>query len=192
MIGNEDMPGKLANIKKMRMAAGSLALVTLAGLIWVLAFYFLYPSEKTGHLAMCWLIFMGFILPFCWPVALFCCFLSIFLPANAVLVLTAAFMMIAVLIVLRAVYLTNKQSYNSLLNGFRAERYKSVIFGFFVSILYFVNAGNEAPLAYGACFIYQLFMVSNFILSCYCEKRLRRMDFREIFGTDWKNPYGQA
>ena len=191
MFNHNDMSGKLKFISRMRILAGLLLFVELLAVGWTLAFYFLYPSQQTGFLSISWLLLIGMVIPFNWPGAIVCALLSIFLRADAVLILTAGIYIIFILLVNRAVWVPNPRGYHLLVKVMRLEIGKSVILMLAGGFIALVDTGGEEFVTYMVIAVYEFGSAINMIIFYKLLESIDNMDYREIFQVDGKRPYGQ-
>lgn len=191
MFNHNDMSGKLKFISRMRILAGLLLFVELLAVGWTLAFYFLYPSQQTGFLSISWLLLIGMVIPFNWPGAIVCALLSIFLRADAVLILTAGIYIIFILLVNRAVWVPNPQGYHLLVKVMRLEIGKSVLLMLAGCFIALVDTGGEEFVTYMVIAVYEFGSAINMIIFYKLLESIDNMDYREIFQVDGKRPYGQ-
>ncbi|TCS81483.1 hypothetical protein [Pectinatus cerevisiiphilus] len=191
MFNHNDMSGKLKFISRMRILAGLLLFVELLAVGWTLAFYFLYPSQQTGFLSISWLLLIGMVIPFNWPGAIVCALLSIFLRADAVLILTAGIYIIFTLLVNRAVWVPNPQGYHLLVKVMRLEIGKSVLLMLAGCFIALVDTGGEEFVTYMVIAVYEFGSAINMIIFYKLLESIDNMDYREIFQVDGKRPYGQ-
>ncbi|WP_231036087.1 hypothetical protein [Pectinatus sottacetonis] len=185
------MSGKLGIISSMRILSGILLAVELAGVIWILGFYFLYTSNAVAQLSVSWLIFIGMILPFNWPGAIICAFLTMLLPTDAVLVATTAIFTILILLVNRAVWSPNPQNYVYLVRAMKFEIAKSILMmlaGCFISL---VDTNGQEVITYLIVAVYEIGAAGNIYFFYRLLVKMNSMDYREVFQTDTKTPYGQ-
>lgn len=191
MFKNNDMSGKLIFISRMRILAGLALIVQLIAVCWVLAFYFLYTSSAVVALSLSWMIFIGLFLPYNWPGAIVCGLLSMFLPPDAVLIITAAVYFIAIILVNRAVWLPNPQNYDFLVRGMKIEIAKYILVMILGCFMALIDTNGQIFVGYLIIAIYEIgSAISIFIFYTFLQK-LDKMDYREIFQTDGKTPYGQ-
>lgn len=191
MFNHNDMSGKLKFISRMRILAGLLLFVELLAVGWTLAFYFLYPSQQTGFLSISWLLLIGMVIPFNWPGAIVCALLSIFLRADAVLILTAGIYIIFTLLVNRAVWVPNPQGYHLLVKVMRLEIGKSILLMLAGCFIALVDTGGEEFVTYMVIAVYEFGSAINMIIFYKLLESIDNMDYREIFQVDGKRPYGQ-
>ena len=191
MFSNHDVAGKLELIGRMKLLAGILLVGELLSIGWVLIFYFLYSGQEVGNLSVSWLLFIGMMVPFNWPGAVVCAISSLFLPTNAVIILTAGALIILVLLVNWAVWDPDPQHYNFLVKGMRLEMIKSVLFMLAGCFIALVDTNGRDDIIYMAVAVYEAGSAINIIIFNKFIMVLDRMDYREVFQTDGKKPYGQ-
>ncbi len=187
MFDNNDIAGKLKLINCMRILAGLFLLIELIAVGWVIVFYSLYSGPEIGSLSVSWLIFIGMMLPFNWPGAIICAVLSMVMPTNAVVVLTAAVLTVLTLNINRAVWAPNPGNYTFLVIAMRIEILKSIIYMMAGCFIALINADG----IYMAVIVYEFGSACNILIFYKALSALDRMDYRGIFQMDEKRPYGQ-
>lgn len=191
MLNHNDMSGKLKFISRMRILAGFLGTVELVAVSWILFFNFLYPNPENSKLSMSWMLLIGMIIPFNWPGAILCGLLSMILQPNAVLILTAAFYIILSLTANRAVWLPSPKSYFYLVRIMRLELVKSFLLMLAGCFIALINTTGQELAAYIAVAVYEAGSAVNILIFYKLLFLMNGMDYREIFQTDGKKPYGQ-
>ncbi|MDQ0202959.1 hypothetical protein [Pectinatus haikarae] len=191
MFNHGDMSGKLKFISRMRILAGILLAAELLAVSWAVLFYFLYASQATGVLSVSWLLLAGMIFPFNWPGAIFCSLLSMILRADAVIILTAGVYMILALLINRIIWAPNPKGYFFLVRAMRLEIGKSILLMLGGCFIVLINAGGQELVTYMAIAVYEVGSAINIIVFYKLLRVIDRMDYREVFQTDCKTPYGQ-
>lgn len=185
------MSGKLKFVSRMRTLAGLLLLAELLSVGWVAAFYFLYASQAVGSLSVSWLLFIGMIMPFNWPGAVVCGLLSMLLSVDAVIILTAGMLIVIALIINRAVWSPNPRSYDFLVKCMRLEIVKSIILMLLGCFIALIDIKGQEDVLYMAVAVYEAGSACSILFFYRLLSAVDGMDYREIFQTDGKRPYGQ-
>lgn len=191
MFNHNDMSGKLIFISRMRILLGILFGIEVLAVGWIAAFNFLYPSQDTANLAVSWLILLGLIMPADWLGVIICTLLSMVVNTDALIILTSGIYIIIALMVNRWVWIPNPSSYRWLVQMMRLEIIKSILLmmtGGFISL---VNMAGQEMAVYMAIAAYEFGSVVNIVIFYKLLGIIDRMDYREIFQTDGKKPYGQ-
>lgn len=191
MFNHNDMSGKLIFISRMRILLGILFGIEVLAVGWIAAFNFLYPSQDTANLAVSWLILLGLIMPADWLGVIICTLLSMVVNTDALIILTSGIYIIIALMVNRWVWIPNPSSYRWLVQMMRLEIIKSILLmmtGCFISL---VNMAGQEMAVYMAIAAYEFGSVVNIVIFYKLLGIIDRMDYREIFQTDGKKPYGQ-
>ncbi len=184
MLNNYDMSGKLGLIKQMHISSMIFLFAEIVMLFWILLFYFLYPSPHTGYLAMCWLVFIGVIFPVNWIGALICCFLSMFLAPNHVIIITSAIMLIITLATVRLIWVFNQVNYFYLQKLMQLEVIKSMLLIPLFLLFFLINAGDYIYVVYLAFGVYEGGLFINLIVFYKMLRAFSGSEYREIYRAD--------
>lgn len=191
MFNHNDMSGKLIFISRMRILLGILFGIEVLAVGWIAAFNFLYPSQDTANLAVSWLILLGLIMPADWLGVIICTLLSMVVNTDALIILTSGIYIIIALMVNRWVWIPNPSSYRWLVQMMRLEIIKSILLMMTGCFISFVNMAGQEMAVYMAIAAYEFGSVVNIVIFYKLLGIIDRMDYREIFQTDGKKPYGQ-